>query len=108
MSKSSSKKMPLYRHGDVLVRRVSEIPATAKKRPHLTLAEGEITGHSHRVAESGVATLYENARERYLEVYGPQATLVHEEHGPITLTPGYYRVWQQREYSPQEIRIVRD
>jgi hypothetical protein len=35
-------------------------------------------------------------------------TVVHEEHRPITLTSGYYRVWRQREYSPEEIRVVRD
>lgn len=108
MSKSSPQKMPLYRHGDVLVRRVSEIPAEAKKRPHLTLAEGEITGHSHRVAEAASASLFELRGERFLLVHGEQATLIHEEHGPITLSRGCYRVWQQREYSPQEIRIVRD
>lgn len=107
MSKSKEK-MPLYRHGDVLVRRVPEIPADAKKRPHLTLAEGEITGHSHRIAEAGAATLLETARQRFLHVTAEEATLVHEEHGPITLTRGCYLVWQQREYSPQEIRIVRD
>ncbi len=104
----SKEKMPLYRHGDVLVRRVLEIPADAKKRRHLTLAEGEITGHSHRIAETGAATLFEAGGQRYLSVTADQATLVHEEHGPITLTRGCYLIWQQREYSPQEIRTVRD
>jgi len=27
---------------------------------------------------------------------------------PITLPAGVYRVWQQREYTPQEIRYIRD
>lgn len=107
MSKSTEK-MPLYRHGDVLVRQVSEIPTAAKKRLHLTLAEGEITGHSHRIAEVGAATLFEKAGQRYLNVTAEHATLVHEEHGPITLSRGCYLIWQQREYSPQEIRTVRD
>ena len=31
-----------------------------------------------------------------------------KEHGPITLPRGTYRVWQQREYSPEAIRIVMD
>ncbi|GAA4434632.1 hypothetical protein [Bremerella cremea] len=108
MSQSKSEKMPLYRHGDVLVRRVAAIPEDAKKRLHLTLAEGEITGHSHRIAEPKAAKLYELRGQRFLEVTEDQATLVHEEHGPITLSRGCYLVWQQREYSPQEIRIVRD
>lgn len=100
--------MELYRHGDVLVQRVTELPSDAQKRNHLTLAEGEITGHSHRVAEYEAAELYEYRGTRYLLVKSDQATLIHEEHGPIQLTAGVYRVWQQREYSPQEIRTVRD
>jgi len=34
--------------------------------------------------------------------------VVHEEHGPISLEPGTYRVWIQREYSPEAIRRVLD
>jgi hypothetical protein len=34
--------------------------------------------------------------------------VIHEEHQPITLEPGIYRVWQQREYTPEAIRRVVD
>ena len=44
----------------------------------------------------------------YLRVKACGATLIHQEHGPIRLPAGEYRVWRQREYSPKEIRIVRD
>lgn len=98
----------LYRHGDVLVLQVDAVPDGAVKRTHLTLAEGELTGHSHRIAEADSAELWEFRTERFLQVTGCSATLIHEEHGPITLPPGAYRVWRQREYSPREIRIVRD
>jgi hypothetical protein len=98
----------LYRHGDVLVLQVPALPEAALKKTHLTLAEGELTGHSHRIAESDSAELWEHQSDRFLRVIGPSATLIHEEHGPITLTPGIYRVWRQREYSPNEIRTVRD
>lgn len=100
--------MSQFRHGDVLVEQVAKIPGDAVRRNHLTLAEGELTGHSHRVAEIGAAVLYETGLDRYLHVTGERATLIHEEHGPITLTTGFYRVWQQREYSPREVRTVRD
>ena len=100
--------MALFRHGDVLVEEIRSIPSNAVKRSHLTLAEGELTGHSHRVAESNSAQLFECNTQSYLHVFGPHATLVHEEHGPIVLATGYYRVWQQREYFPSEIRTVRD
>lgn len=98
----------LYRHGDVLVSEIDAIPADAVKRPHLVLAEGEITGHAHRIAEAGSARLFQLGREMFLEVLAPVATLIHEEHGPIELPRGAYRVWRQREYAPSEIRIVRD
>lgn len=98
----------LYRHGDVLVAAVSGLPADVEKQTHLVLAEGEITGHSHRIAEPGAAELFQAGPELYLRVVASSATLVHQEHGPITLPTGVYRVWRQREYSPREIRIVRD
>lgn len=98
----------LYRHGDVLVSAIDAMPSGAAKRPHLVLAEGEMTGHAHRIAELGSAELFQRGSEMFLRVLTSTATLVHDEHGPITLPRGDYRVWKQREYSPREIRFVRD
>jgi hypothetical protein len=101
--------MALYRHGDILVAAEDSLPPTAKPLHHLVLAEGELTGHSHRVAERGAAVLYRTPQQQmFLQVTADHATLVHQEHGPIVLTQGIYRVWRQREYSPREIRDVRD
>jgi hypothetical protein len=109
MSTKAKKKTPvMYRHGDVLVAQVEEVPGGAVQRPHLVLAEGEMTGHSHRIAEPGSAQLFQLDAQIYLRVLAKTATLIHQEHGPIVLAQGDYRVWRQREYSPQEIRIVRD
>ncbi len=98
----------LYRHGDVLIARVPSLPAQAKKRSGTILARGEITGHSHRVQEIGAAQLFDFKLETFLEVSASIATLVHEEHKPIELPKGIYRVWMQREYSPAAIVQVRD
>lgn len=100
--------MPLYRHGDLLVETVPEVPEGARRLQHLVLAEGELTGHSHRVAEREAATLFQSGEEMFLSVTGDTATLVHQEHGPIPISRGTYKVWRQREYTPREIRIVRD
>jgi len=101
--------MALYRHGDILVSDVEAVPGDARALHHLVLAEGELTGHSHRVAEREAAILFQSPHGMYLKVTRPPgATLIHQEHGPILLPPGSYRVWRQREYTPQEIRIVRD
>ena len=98
----------LYRHGDLLVQSADEVPPDSRKLNHLVLAEGELTGHSHRIAERDSAALFQAPGGLYLRVTGERATLVHQEHGPIELTRGVYRVWRQREYSPREIRVVRD
>lgn len=98
----------VYRHGDVLVAAVASIPKAARRLPHLVLAEGELTGHSHRVADPATAFLFRSGEELYLEVVADVATLIHQEHGPIELPRGYYRAWRQREYTPREIRVIRD
>lgn len=100
--------MPLYRHGDLLVESVDSVPSEARPLQHLVLAEGELTGHSHRIAERGAARLFQSGNSLYLSVIAKTATLIHQEHGPIALSTGVYRVWRQREYSPREIRFVRD
>ena len=96
-----------YRHGDVMIEKVRSLPSKKRKLPHTILANGEITGHSHRVDHSG-ASLYESPGGLFLHVTAKQATVSHEEHDSIALPKGYYRVWRQREYSPEEIRVIRD
>ncbi len=100
--------MPLYRHGDLLVENIEEIPNEVRPLQHLVLAEGELTGHSHRIAEQGAAQLYQSFTGMYLRITEKIGTLIHQEHGPIQLPRGAYRVWRQREYSPRDIRTVRD
>jgi hypothetical protein len=98
----------MWRHGDVMIEAVKRIPAGAKKLPHRILAKGEITGHSHRLADDDDATLFEADGQLYLSVQSGTATLLHEEHHPIQLPQGSYRTWIQREYTPAEIVRVRD
>jgi len=90
----------LYRHGDVLVSRVTSLPTGARKREGTILAHGELTGHSHRIQQSHAVQLWTSGSELFLEVKGAQASLVHEEHQTIELPQGFYRVWKQREYRP--------
>lgn len=93
---------PLYRHGDVLVQLVDTMPAGVREARTLVLAHGEVTGHTHRIAETdGRAALFHDDSGTFLRLTAP-ATLVHEEHATIELPPGTYRVWRQREYVPPE------
>jgi hypothetical protein len=98
----------MWRHGDILIATVTEVPEGAKRRATSVLARGELTGHSHRVEEAETATLWDHRGETFLEVTAPSARLVHQEHKPITLPQGRYRFWFQREYTPQAIRRVID
>jgi hypothetical protein len=98
----------MWRHGDVFIAAVATIPDGAARRPGTVLAEGEATGHSHRIERPETVELYEGGGMLYLRVVAESATVIHQEHRPITLPRGTYRVWQQREYSPRAIRTVRD
>jgi hypothetical protein len=98
----------LSRQADVLIESIEAIPphADLRARPPI-LAYGEATGHSHRVEAPEKAQVWVLYGQLYLKLLG-DATIVHDEHGPITLPAGTYRVWQQREYTPRDIRTIRD
>lgn len=100
--------MSLYRHGDVLLMAIDQVPADARKVAGVILAHGEVTGHAHRIGTPDAAEMFELDGVRYLRITAPSAPLVHEEHATIQLPEGVYRVWQQREYSPDRIQYVRD
>lgn len=99
-----------FRQGDVLIigtplpPDLHEIP---REQERIVLAEGEATGHAHAIADAG-ATLYRPASDqadidaRFLQIVAEAGVeLRHEEHAPITLPAGTYRVIRQREYTPQ-------
>lgn len=102
----------LWRQGDVFIQRVSDIADDVRGRPlpHGVLVHGEVTGHSHRIEDLDTAALFSGgmAGEVFLDVTAKQARIVHEEHNPIELKKGFYRVWRQREYTPEAIRFVYD
>ncbi|HZO73444.1 MAG TPA: hypothetical protein VFB60_14690 [Ktedonobacteraceae bacterium] len=99
----------MWRHGDVLIASLPAIPEDAQRQPGSVLAYGEVTGHSHRIETPAAAELWEANGELFLKVIDV-TRVIHEEHHPITLPPGTYRVWQQREYvpTPQAFRRVTD
>ncbi|QKG58782.1 hypothetical protein GKZ68_00005 [Hymenobacter sp. BRD128] len=64
----------LYRHGDVLLALVSALPADARPAPGLILAHGELTGHAHRIRETGVAQLFTQGAFTYLRASATPST----------------------------------
>jgi hypothetical protein len=108
-------KNPFYRQGDVGITRVAALPANAtpvENTSRIVLAYGEVTGHAHALApgEAREFTFAEAGGivRRFLEVFDLGATVLHEEHAPISLPPGFYEITQQREYTPEAIRNVAD
>lgn len=101
-------------HGDVIVTKI-ELPGDFASMPQVKdscLAYGEVTGHVHMVV--GNEADFElrecpKTKTRHLRVVNP-VTLKHQEHSPIVLPPGGYRIGIQREYDPFEklIRQVAD
>lgn len=100
--------MVMMRQGDVLMVSATTIPLTAEKQDRCVLALGEVTGHAHQIKEEAFLWV-DTDGTKYVEVYGEEAILQHEEHGPIVLPgPAIYRVTIQREYHPEAIRNVAD
>ncbi len=97
-----------YRQGDVLIERITELPAEVERRQAPVLFAGELTGHAHRLDPPGAATVLVAGDVLFLDVSAPGVRVLHEEHRPIDLPPGLYRAWRQREYSPRGSDGVRD
>lgn len=111
MGKPKPQSGTLFRQGDVFLQRISQLPSGLPRLAHGVLAHGEITGHSHRLADTTNAVMYAGDRElleHFVEVTRDDVQVIHEEHGPITLAPGVYRIWRQREYTPERIVRVAD
>ena len=111
----------LFAQGDILLELVDDImPSGTPLQPAsdgvFVLAEGETTGHRHVIHER-IAFFRDDGLARdvptglyvgHVRVTDDAATLVHEEHAPIVLEKGTYRVRRQREMEPREARIVAD
>ena len=99
------------RQGDVLVTPVTEIPSDARKatgRGSIVVAEGEMTGHAHRIRKPGrKVERFDRNGDMFLKVAEP-TTVEHEEHGAVTLEPGVYIVQRQVEVWLDEVRQVAD
>ena len=111
----------MFAQGDLLIERVADVePSGAMMSVDQTgaivLAEGELTGHRHAIYER-VTMFRDDALAReipaglyvgHVKVSGGPATLLHEEHAPVSLADGTYRVRRQRELEPKDAVLVSD
>jgi hypothetical protein len=111
----------MFAQGDLLIERVADVePSGTVMAPDATgvcvLAEGELTGHRHAIYDR--VTMFRDdslAREiptglyiGHVKVEGGSASIHHQEHAPIALTEGTYRVRRQREMEPRDAALVSD
>jgi hypothetical protein len=90
--------MKAFRQGDVLIREIESIPATATNLNRAELAYGEVTGHSHRIADMTAAELLANGDELYMVVTADGGVVIkHEEHAEQVIPAGSYEIVQQVE-----------
>lgn len=111
----------LYAQGDLVIELVDDVVPTGIVAARdadgaCVLAEGEMTGHRHAIFEQ-VTMFRDDALARdmapglyvgHVRVDAPEALIVHDEHSPIPLTKGTWRVRRQRQLEPKDVQLVRD
>lgn len=101
----------LIQQGDVLLEKIGEIPVDCKKKERTEkgyiLAEGEVTGHAHRIEQE--IGFFEKNGQLFVKNLEP-VKIKHEEHNPVTLPKGNWKVKRVREYDHflEESREVQD
>jgi hypothetical protein len=104
----SEKYRELFQQGDVLVYKIDEFPNGLKPAKNKVLAEGEVTGHCHKIDENTDVFVDEQGNI-YMETK-QDSVLKHDTHGPLTIPKGRYEVKIVQEHDPFEdaARKVRD
>ena len=95
-----------FRHGDLLIAKVSSIPKSASPTSTNIIAVGEKTGHNHEL--NGSHRIYELDKYLYFEAK-QDLEVKHPEHNTIQIPKGNYAVVHEREYNLLnnfEIRVV--
>ena len=93
----------IFRHGDLLIRGVRQIPTDAIAKSTNVIATGEQKNHQHQLIGDhkifeipDYGTIYFEAKE--------EVSLDHPEHSKIQIPKGVYTVVHERSFSPFEQR----
>lgn len=101
----------MYRQGDILL-----IPTDERSDKEINewdgvVAESEATGHHHRFVGSGIRAFTRTSsgprRPDIVELTIP-ACLRHEEHDPISVPAGRYKIGRQKQWTGGQIVRVAD
>lgn len=87
-------------HGDVIIKCI-EMPTNFESLPKWhdnKLALGEHTGHCHALVDGDFDLRFcPETKAKMLKIITP-STLKHQEHAPVVIPPGIYRIEIQKEY----------
>lgn len=92
--------METYRQGDLLFRRVENLPQDLLEVTDKIILRGESTGHAHRLQNG---KLFKDKNDAMFFMIPKFGVIVHEEHNPIKLNKGVYAVIRQREYTSNDM-----
>ena len=95
--------MNIYRHGDLLIREIKELPKTIKKlvkTDKFVLAEGETTGHKHLLKDKTKTgfEVYQDVNGNFVLDLKVDAEVSHEEHKTVKIKKGIYFVEHEKEF----------
>ena len=98
------KKPKFYRHGDLLIKQIKKIPESVTPLSTNIIAEGEVTGHNHKLYGSHQVYGTHSENPRIIEPTYFQAkediSLKHQEHATLKISKGNYVIIHEREYDP--------
>jgi hypothetical protein len=96
----------VIQQGDIILKSISSLPGNLKRAEDLILQHGERTGHRHQFTDNRVQVFVDASGTKFISVPEP-AQVFHEEHNPITVSPGNYVLDIVREFNYDTEEIVR-
>ena len=105
--KPKSRNRVMYRHGDLLITRINAIPEDTVQISEKIIAEGEISGHKHKIFGSAQVNIRPSFIGRQIndnpEVWFnafDKIKLEHEEHKTLEIPKGAYKVTKEQQFDP--------
>lgn len=98
--------MKYYEQGDVLLFPIESLPEGLKKQEDRVLQYGERTNHKHQFHDTCVVVYSAEDGTRYVNV-PKDSPLTHEEHNPVMVPNGLYRMDLVREYDYDRNEVTR-
>lgn len=102
----------MYQQGDVILEKVERFPVGKEIKADergFVLAEGEVSGHAHRIVSKDVQMIQTDDGRVFLRAKAP-VKIQHEEHRIIIIEPGEYEVRKvlERDHFSRATREVID